>query len=114
MENPQGQRPVRGTHVLVIRSVWMVVGPIAMVIGAVEIVRFGRSWLTPADGAFAGIIAMTLAARWYDFRFGTRTTTNGWPDSRREAAQYSMRLIVAAMSIWIGSNLISMQIGPPG
>lgn len=101
-ENP------KGTSLLVAlaRVLWMMIGPIALVMLAFNIALRGGGWFTPMDIAYIAILAAVLGARLLEFQSGAATTTDGRTLSPAALGRYLVVMIAIGAGAWIAANFI--------
>jgi hypothetical protein len=90
-----------GAHLL-----WMFVGPFALGVLLLIIVRSGSGWLTGPDLGLLIVVVLMLCARWIDQRSGQATTANGEPSTWADFRRYALTLPVLAGSAWVVANVI--------
>jgi len=109
--NPAPQVPpeISSIGVLAARVVWMLVGPLALLVLAYGIVRAGPGWRTAWDAAFLIVVALMIGARWLEQRSGTATTVTGEPASPAHFRRYVRVLVPVAAVLWIAANLLAWR-----
>jgi hypothetical protein len=88
-----------------VRSIWLMVGNVALVFSAVLIVKqrqgLGVTW---ADGLFWGIAVLTAVSRYVDVRHFDGQTSEGEPSTMQHAKKFIALLAVAAVALWIAAH----------
>ena len=69
---------VTSAVVLVSRMMWMMLGPMLLLVTTYAIVTSG-SWFTAWDAAFCGVVALMIAGRWVEQQSGSAVTATGEP-----------------------------------
>ena len=89
------------------RLVWMMLGPVALVLTAVAIVRTGNGWLTGADIAYFAVLGAVLLARWGEFRGGSAQTATGEPATREDVRRFLIFTAAGGLLVWVAANLVA-------
>jgi hypothetical protein len=89
-----------------IRLVWFMIGPAAMLILAVTSMERGGGWLTGLDIAFFVALAVTILARCIDFRLGRPQTASGTPATAAHLRRYIPSVFVVGVLVWTIANAI--------
>jgi len=105
--SPQAPPEITSIGVLAARVVWMLMGPLALLVLAYGIVRAGPGWRTAWDAAFLIVVALMIGARWVEQRSGTATTVTGEPASPVHFRRYVRVLLPVAAAGWIAANLLA-------
>jgi hypothetical protein len=92
--------------VLFAHVTWFFIGPMALFLTLLCIVRSGTGWTTGLDIEFFVFVGLSVWCRWYDQRSGQATNYDGeastWADCRR----YMCWMPVAAGVAWIVANVV--------
>ena len=88
------------------RLYWMMVGPIILGMMAFVIARDGNGWLTAADFGYFGALALTMMARWLEFRGSNPQTADGQPATSGHLRRYLMMLSVIGIASWVLANIV--------
>ncbi|MHB1033586.1 MAG: hypothetical protein ACYC35_06590 [Pirellulales bacterium] len=94
------------------RSVWMVLGPMALAATISVIVTSGAGWLTPADAAYFVILAAMLAGRWIEFQGGSAKDSYGKPTTREHVRSYLIKAPAIGIAIWVLANVVGNYLLP--
>jgi len=106
MTNQNEPRPVTTLHAVFARSYWMLLGPIALLIGAVGVFMHGTGWFTGADAALAIIAGAMIGCRWYDLKYGSGLEADGQPDTPEGVRRYTLKIAGVAIGAWVIGNLL--------
>lgn len=88
------------------RIVWMMLGPLALVLLAVRIAYLGQGWLTGVDVAFLAVLGGVILARWLEFRGGNPQTATGEPATPDHLRRYSLAVLAVGLAVWVLANLL--------
>ena len=88
------------------RLLWMMIGPMILMLLTVNIINSGSGWLTAADVAFFVVLGIMLLARWFDFRAGNPRTISGDPATPRHLRRYLPLTLVIGLGVWAAANAI--------
>jgi hypothetical protein len=88
------------------RFVWMLAGPMALVLMTFAIVSEGGGWLTVFDVLYFLILAGMLFGRRLEFRGGSPHTATGEPATEHDFRRYVLIAMIAAPVVWVLANLI--------
>lgn len=91
------------------RLVWFLFGPMLLLVFAILIAEKGGGWLGPLSLAFLAILAMTVLARWLDFRGGLARTAEGTPATPAHLRRYVMASLLIGFAVWTIANLIGVR-----
>lgn len=89
------------------RVFWMLLGPMALVLTAMAVLRAGRGWLTGADVAYLSFLAAVLLARWFEFRAGDPQTADGEPATAQDLRRYLVVTTTVGLVVWVALNLVA-------
>jgi len=95
---------------IIARLCWMMLGPLALVALAYGIVKSGEGWFTGADLAFLGVLAVTMLARWLEFRGGHAETADGEPATPAHLRRYLTGAALIGLGTWTIANLIANRL----
>jgi hypothetical protein len=82
------------------------IGPAAMLVLTLIIADRGNGWFTAADIAFLTMLAVTILARWLDFRGGHPQTAMGEPAKPAHLRRYVPAALLLGLAVWTAANLI--------
>jgi hypothetical protein len=90
----------------VARLYWMLLGNAVLSLIAFRIAQRGpeRTWIT--DVAFWTVVASLVLVRYLDIARLGGTTASGEPASFRDWRQYSWRLLLIALAVWIVAHAL--------
>lgn len=88
------------------RLLWMMVGPMLLLVLTINIINSGSGWLTAADIAFFIVLSGMLLARWFDFRAGDPRTISGDPATPRHLRRYLPLTLTIGLAVWATANAI--------
>ena len=88
------------------RIFWMLLGPLLLLVFAVNIADKGSGWFTPGDIAFLFVLGGMMLARWWEFRGGTALNTMGEPVTATDLRRYAVLATIVGLGFWIVANLI--------
>jgi hypothetical protein len=88
------------------RLIWMLVGPMALVLMTFAIVSEGGGWLTGFDISFFLILGAMFLGRWLEFRGGRPQKATGEPATQRDFRRYVLTAAIAAPVVWVLANLV--------
>ncbi len=88
------------------RLTWMLAGPVFLFILAYGIVYTGNGWATPVDFAFFVALAITLAARWFEFLGGHPRTAEGAPATPLHLHRFLTVGTLVGVSVYVLANVL--------
>jgi hypothetical protein len=88
------------------RIVWMMFGPLFLLLCAGKVISTGNGWFTPADIAYFVVLAVTLFARWFEFLKGQPQTATGDPATAADLHRYTLAMLALGLGVWVVANLI--------
>lgn len=88
------------------RLLWLLLGPLALVVTLLAIIQGGNGWLTPPDLTFFAVLAAMMLGRWLEFRAVQATRSGAEITSASELANYLFRLSVGGLTVWAAANLV--------
>lgn len=91
---------------LVGRLVWMLAGPMALVLMTFAIVSEGGGWLTVFDVLYFVILIAMLLGRRLEFRGGNPHTAMGEPATENDFRRYVLIALIATPVVWVLANLV--------
>lgn len=95
---------------LLARLVWVILGPMALLLLAAGIVTQGSGWLTWLDAAFLIVLGLMMLCRGLDQRSGASTTLTGEPATAEQYRRYVMILPIVGVVVWAGANLVGNHV----
>jgi hypothetical protein len=101
--NATSSTPLLG---MVGRLLWMLVGPLALVLITFDIVAHSNGWLTGVDAAYFGALALMLIGRVLEFAGGNPQTGDGQPATTRHLVRYLLVAGVGGLLVWVLANAI--------
>lgn len=87
------------------RLLWMLLGPLALGVFAITIIKTGNGWITGADIAFLLVLGLMLLGRWLEFQGGNPQTADGQPATRQHLVRYLFFGATAGLGLWVLANL---------
>lgn len=100
------QTPSNPTGSCLTRLLWMMVGPMLLLVLSITIINSGNGWLTGLDITFFVVLAGMLLARWFDFRAGDPRTAAGDPATPGHLRWYVPLTLVIGLAVWAAANAI--------
>jgi len=91
------------------RLVWCLFGPMALLVTTVMIAEKGGGWLGVASLLYLAILAITLLARWLDYRTGHSETASGEPTTPGLIRRYYSTIPLIAVIVWGVANVIGQR-----
>jgi len=98
--------------IVLMRAVWMFLGPMALLLICLWIAHSSTGWLTALDAAYFAIIALMIGCRWAEQKSGKATTATGEPATWSNFNRYVVALVPLAVVAWIVLNVIGNHIYP--
>lgn len=89
------------------RVVWMMIGPLALVLLIAAIVNIGNGWFTAADIGFLIVLGIVVLARWLEFRGGSPQTATGEPATPDHLRRFAIGAVVLGLGLWVIANVIA-------
>jgi hypothetical protein len=87
------------------RIVWMMFGPLFLLLCAGKVISTGNGWFTPADIAYFVVLAVTIFARWFEFLKGNPQTSTGEPATPADLQRYVLTMLALGGGVWVIANL---------
>lgn len=91
---------------LVSRLFWMMLGPMILIVLALNIATIGTSWFTMMDIAFLVVLAFVLAARGIEFLGASPQTATGEPATMDDYRRYALVVLAIGLAIWVVANVV--------
>ena len=110
---PVSEKPSDGiTSITVVlaRVMWTLLGPAALGLATIGIVRRGTGWFTSLDAFYGIVVALMLGCRWVEQQSGTATTVTGAPATIHHFRRYVVVLLLVAAVVWVGANAIGNHV----
>jgi len=109
---PEQTVVVTRSWILLARVSWMILGPIALVVLCLAIVKSSAGWLTPLDAAYFAIFGLMIVCRWAEQKSGQATTATGEPATWSNFNRYVVALVPLAVVVWVLVNVVGNHIRP--
>lgn len=93
-------QPTSGMVILV-RLVWMLLGPAILLLLAYSLATSQKGWLAPASIAFLVVLVVVVIARWLD-----PNTSEGEPTTSAHLRRYTVTTIGTGLAAWAVANLL--------
>ncbi len=106
-EVPAGE--VHSGVVLLGRLMWMVLGPMLMLMITYSTVT-GTGWFALRDAVFSIVVALMVAGRWVEQQSGAAMTATGEPAGAGHFNRYVRVLLPLAMGVWITAKVLGNHI----
>ncbi len=97
---------VNSVGLLLARLMWMLGGPLLLLVLLYWTVSTGRGWLTLWDGMYWVVTAAMIACRWLEIRSGVALTATGEPATWVHFRRYAEVLLAVAAVAWVAANLV--------
>lgn len=98
-------RPMTSSVAFFGRLFWMIVGPMFLMVLALNIAQRATGWFTPIDLAYIVVLAGMLLGRWLEFRSGDAMTGSGEPATLADLRRYLATATLAGLGLWVLANL---------
>jgi hypothetical protein len=95
-----------GCLLTVASVIWLIGGPMLMLLVLMGKVLSRRGWLTALDGVFFLLLAATVACRWIDQRSGFAVTRDGEPSTWDHFRRYLRTIVPTAVAAWVVANVV--------
>lgn len=105
-ENPKDQIVITSLGIVGVHLLWLFIGPFALGVLLLGIVRSGNGWLTGLDLGLPIVVVLMLCARWIDQRSGQAATVYGEPSTWADFRRYALSLPALVGAAWIVANVI--------
>ncbi len=92
------------------RIVWMLLGPLLLLVLLYWTISTGRGWLTPWDGVYWVVVLAMVGCRWLEINSGTAMTATGEPATRAHLRRYVEILLPVAAAAWIIANAVGNHV----
>jgi hypothetical protein len=89
------------------RFLWMVFGPVVLLLTAVTVMKNGDGWLSRANLAFFVTLGLMLLGRCLEFHSGWAQTVTGKPATRADLRHYLITASAVGLLTWVVANLLS-------
>ncbi len=96
---------------LIARTVWIMFGPLFLLVCAGKIVTTDDGWLGFTDIAYLAGLAVIILARGFEFYKGDPRTSTGEPATKDDLRRYVLLTILLGIGIWILANLVGNHLG---
>ncbi len=107
LHTEHGKPPtITSFRVLVARLMWVMLGPLTLLLIAMGIVSGGHGWTTGLDIFFAIVVLLMIAGRWIEQQSGEGTTFQGDAESTGHCKRYTVGLLAAAGAVWVTANVL--------
>jgi hypothetical protein len=90
------------------RLLWMMVGPITLILLALSIVERRGGWLALPSLAYFPVLGGTILGRWLEFRAGHPMTATGEPATTGHLRRYQLTAATLGLAGWIVANLTAI------
>lgn len=91
--------------VLFARLMWMIFGPLTLVLLLSGIAQPSEASWRAADIGFFGIIAVMVGSRCYEFATGQALTATGEPMTKAALIRYASALAIIGLTVWCGVKM---------
>jgi hypothetical protein len=91
---------------LIGRILWMMVGPITLLLLALHIAQQRDGWFTLPSLAYFFVLLGTFLGRWMEFRCGFPMTAMGEPATTDHLRRYALASGTLGVAIWLIANLV--------
>jgi hypothetical protein len=88
------------------RLLWMMIGPLALVLTIYSIATSGAGWTTTADILYFIILGGMMLGRWLEFHGGRPETSTGEPATDADLRRYVLTIMAAGPIVWVLANLV--------
>lgn len=88
------------------RIVWMMLGPLLLIVAGFAIVSSDDGWTAFSDIAYLVILAAMLVGRWLEFRGGQPERADGAPATASDLTRYLLLAPLVGIAGWILANLV--------
>ena len=103
MDTPKASSPLAAA---LWRLTWMLLGPLALVLCAIGVVRARNTSPSGADVAYLAVLGLMLLARWLEFRGGDPRTASGEPAAPGHLRRYLVVAGFLGVAIWAGLHAL--------
>ena len=100
------QPPTKSFALVLARMFWIQLGPMILIILALNIIMYGRGWFTALDLIFLALLGGLVLARWFEFRGGNPLTSTGEPATKSHLRRYAIGSTIAGLGTWVFANLL--------
>jgi hypothetical protein len=91
------------------RLLWMMVGPITLMLLAFQLTQQRQGWLSATTAAYFLVLGGTVFGRWMEFRSGLPMTVTGEPATTGHLHRYSLAAGAIGAVIWLAANLVGSR-----
>lgn len=92
--------------VLLGRMVWLMIGPVALLLIIYAIVTNTGGWFGAVDAGYGAVVAMMIGGRWIEQRSGAAMTVTGEPATIEHFKRYVRILLPGAVGAWVIANVL--------
>jgi hypothetical protein len=87
------------------RLLWMMVGPVTLLLLALSVAERRGGWLTLPSLAYLAVLGGTMLGRWLEFRGGHPLTATGEPATAEHLRRYLLAAATLGLAVWVVANL---------
>jgi len=91
---------------LIGRILWMMVGPVILLLLALHIARQRDGWFTLPSLAYLVVLLATFLSRWMEFQCGFPKTATGEPATTEHLHRYALASGTIGIAVWFIANLV--------
>lgn len=106
----QNEPQLTSMSMLFVRLAWAIVGPGAMFVTLLKIAEGGTGWTTVLDLVFFVFLALTVAARWFDYFYGVGRTMSGDIATPVSMRRYTAIVCALGLLAWIVGNVLGNHV----
>jgi hypothetical protein len=88
------------------RLLWMMVGPLGLVLTIYFIVTSGTGWTTTADFLYFILLGGMIIGKWLEFRGGSPETSTGEIATAADLRRYILMVVIAGPAVWVVANIL--------
>lgn len=91
---------------LIGRILWMMVGPVTLLLIALQIAREWDGWFSLPSLAYIVVLLATFLGRWMEFQGGFPKTATGEPATTDHLRRYALASSTIGIAVWFIANLV--------
>ena len=88
------------------RLLWMMIGPMALLLTIYFIVTSGTGWTTTADLLYFVTLGGMILGKWMEFRGGSPETSTGEHATAADLRRYILMVVTAGPVVWVIANIL--------
>lgn len=101
---------ITSLRVLFARLLWVMLGPIVLLLVTMGIVSGGAGWTTGLDLIFAVVVCLMIAGRWVELKSGEGAKLTGEAETTDDFRKYAFITLPTTGILWIAANVLGNHV----